>query len=79
MIAFSVFVAYVLLDFVFARYNIACVQRRVAAASTWSMLIVVFGGYITIKFVSDPWMLIPAALGAFVGTYISVALFKEKQ
>ena len=76
--ALLVFVAHVVLDFIFARYNIACAQRRSLAASGWATGIVFCSGYVTIEFVSNNRMLIPAALGAFVGTYLSVALFKEK-
>lgn len=72
--AVLVFLAYVALDFVFAKYVSATAEARGGAASSWSTGIVAFSGYITISYVSNPWLLIPAGLGAFVGTYLGVVL-----
>lgn len=67
-----VFLAYVVLDFVFARYTRAVTDQQRVAASAWSMAIVFLTGYITVSYVSDWRMLFPAAAGAFVGTFIGV-------
>lgn len=71
--ALLVFLAYIALDYVFARYIKATAEKRPMPAGIWSAAILAFTGFVTVSYVSNPWMLIPAALGAFVGTYLSVA------
>ncbi len=73
-----VFLAYVGLDFVFARYTKATAQDKPMAASVWATSILLFTGYVTISYTQDPWMLVPSAAGAFVGTYAAVWWEKRK-
>jgi hypothetical protein len=73
MKAIGVFIALFLLDFVWAKYTYAMTERRrVMSAGLASVLILLSGGA-AIGYTSDPWMLIPAMLGAFVGTWVAVA------
>lgn len=67
-----VFIAMFALDFVWARYTFAMTQKRAGAAATYSAVIIGLGGASTINYVSDHWMLIPAAAGAFAGTWLAV-------
>jgi uncharacterized membrane protein YfcA len=60
----------VVLDFVWARYTIAITKKYAVVGGGYAALIMVLNGTVTLTYVHDPWMIIPAAAGAFVGTYI---------
>lgn len=66
------FVAAFMLDIIWARYTIALADRRALQAGGWSMLIFLVGGGLSVAYVHNPRLLIPAALGAFAGTYYAV-------
>ena len=66
-----IFILTALLDFVWSRYSVANISGTAAAASHWALAITLLSGVITILFVHDPSMLVPACLGAWVGTYIA--------
>lgn len=67
-----VFVFMVLVDIVWAEYTKAVTASRPFVAGIWTMGIIVFGAFPTIAYVNDHTMLIPAALGGFCGTYLSI-------
>lgn len=69
-----VFAATFVLDIVWARYATAVTDRRRLAASVLAALIILIGGYTTINYVNDAWMLLPAMAGAFAGTYVGIKL-----
>lgn len=76
--ALWVAVAMAVVDWAWAQYSMALADRRAFAGSVWAVLILVPSAWTIMSYVHDPRMLIPAAIGAFVGTYISVK-FKRKQ
>jgi hypothetical protein len=63
-----VFLAVLAMDFVWALYAKAIQRHAVIAASSWAGAIIVFSGLSQIAYVNDPILLIPAVLGAVVGT-----------
>jgi hypothetical protein len=71
MNAVIAFTAMFVLDFVWARYTMYIQSEKKAAASMAATLIVMLNGTVVLAYVTDPWMLIPACLGAFLGTYLS--------
>lgn len=71
--AVGVFALIVCLDYAWARYNIATADKQPMRAAILAVAIYFLGGLSTISFVDNHIMLIPALLGAFVGTYIAVA------
>jgi nitrate/nitrite transporter NarK len=71
LVAFGSMVA---LDFVWARYNIACAQKRAVSASSWAALIAALGAFVVLTYTEDHWMILPAALGGFVGTFFAVKM-----
>jgi len=73
-----IFLGMVALDFTWARYTIACAERRAPRAASYAVGIYGLSGYLTVNYVADNWMLIPLALGAFVGTYASILLLPDK-
>jgi hypothetical protein len=70
---------FALLDFVYARYTIAAAERKALKASLWAAVIPVLGGFVAIQYVDNHWLLIPTAVGAFVGTYIATRKTKETE
>jgi hypothetical protein len=72
MKALSVFIALLVLDFVWARYNIATTTKQAWRAGSYSVLIILLGAFSVISYTEDHWMLLPAAVGAFCGTWLAV-------
>lgn len=70
--AAAVFLALFLLDFVWAKYTYAMTARQPGRASAYAALVILFSGSAAIGYTTDPWMLVPAMLGAFAGTYVAV-------
>jgi len=71
-------VAMFCMDYIYAEYTKACGDRRPLLASAMASLMLFFGGFVVSMYVDDPWMLIPASIGAFFGTYFSVMRDKKK-
>ncbi len=67
-----VFVAMFALDFVYAEYTKAAADRKAAAASHYATMLILLTGFVTSSYVSNLWYLIPAASGAWLGTYASM-------
>lgn len=72
MIYIAVFFGMTLLDFVYAEYTKAAADRHVHTSSTYATCLIVITGLVTSEYVNDRSLLIPAAAGAYVGTYISM-------
>lgn len=70
--ALGVFLAVLVADWLWARYTIAAAARLQVPAAGFSALIVLAGGVTTVALTHSAWYLIPAALGAFVGTWLAV-------
>lgn len=71
-----VFVAMTVLDFIWAVYTKSVSDNKPLLASAFAVGIVVVGAFVTISYVANHWMLIPAGLGAFAGTWIAVQFSK---
>lgn len=70
--ALGVFVAYGLVDALYALYTLATVQRRALRAATYSVATYLLLGSGVIAFAHSAWYLLPAAAGGFLGTYLTV-------
>lgn len=73
-----VFLSVACLDFVWTFYTRAMVDRREGRAGLWSAAIIGIGGYAASEYVQNKSLLLPAALGAFAGTWLAVKLEKRK-
>lgn len=60
------------LDIIWARYTMAVQARQPAISGVWAALIIIVGGISVLSYVNDPILLIPASVGAFMGTWIAV-------
>jgi uncharacterized membrane protein YkvI len=67
-----VFVATVAVDYAWTRYIAEAAAKRPTHAALWSAAIIACGGFNVVAYTADHWLLIPAILGAFVGTWFAV-------
>jgi hypothetical protein len=67
-----VFLAMFCTDIAWGRYVQKVRDKRGLAAAAWAVLLFLSGAYAVVSYVSDPWLLIPAAAGAFCGTLVAV-------
>jgi len=65
------------LDFLWPFYMRACERSAPARAGLWALALLVASSMTTISYTRDPWMVIPAGLGAFCGTWLSL-LWKKR-
>lgn len=72
-----VFLAMTALDFAWAFYTRACADGRAFVAASWAAGLIVLSGAAQIGYTHDPYLLVPAALGAFVGTWSALRLTKQ--
>lgn len=67
-----------LLDFAWAKYNIATAQKQVTRSAIYSVAIYLLSALVIMQYIDNHWLLIPASVGAFVGTGYSVWHEKRK-
>jgi hypothetical protein len=67
-----VFVAVVISDFVWAKYMAAVSAGAAVAAANWAVLVIALGAYLVVSYVEDKRMVAPAAIGAWLGTYLAI-------
>ena len=66
------FVCMFFTDIVYTQLLKSVQNDRPMASSIWASLITFLGGVAVINYTTDNTMIIPAVLGAFVGTYIGM-------
>lgn len=64
------FVVMTITDVCWAKYTKTAADSKPLPASLWSVSLFVLGGLTVVTYTSNPVLLIPASIGAFVGTYI---------
>ena len=74
--ALFVFVGVAVLDVLWAWYIRHTASNNAWRASLAAVGLTVCGAFLTLEYVQNRWMLIPAALGAFVGTFIPLRWFR---
>lgn len=65
-----VFAAAFFLDVAWAIYTRHVVAHRAVLASFWTAVVISLSGFNVIIYTEDHWLLIPAAAGASIGTYL---------
>jgi uncharacterized membrane protein YfcA len=74
----TTFFAIFLLDIVWT-YYLRCVQyNQVLKASAWSVACYVLGSIAVIKYTTNNWLILPAMIGAFCGTFVGMKLKKKE-
>lgn len=77
MIYVLVFLGMVATDFLWAHYTLALTRHQAFRAGLFAAGLIVLGGFVTVSYVDNHLMLIPAGLGAFVGTFAASKLLKR--
>ena len=70
----EIFCALAVIDVLYAIYTKKVQQDKPFHASLFATAIYSVNALVVISFVQDPWLLVPAALGSFVGTYVGVKI-----
>lgn len=74
----KVLLAMTLADICWAQYFIKIQEKKSIPAGLWAILIYMFGALTITSYLQDTSMIIPAAIGAFLGTYLTVEYKKKK-
>jgi hypothetical protein len=64
-------------DILYTYYLKAVTSDKILAASFWATACTFCAAVAAISYVEDHYMLIPALIGAFVGTYVGMKYFKK--
>ena len=70
--AVLVFVLTGVADFLWAIYIRRTNQGKAMASATTSALLWLLAAFVIVNYVENKWLILPGALGAFVGTYFTV-------
>lgn len=76
---FLVFLAMAIADVCWTFYFIKIEERKSVAASLWGSAIYVCGVFGVLSYTEDKTFIVPAVLGAFVGTYFTIEYKKRKE
>lgn len=74
---FEVFVLLFVMDVIWVRLTLATTQRAPAVAAAWSTALYVLSTLAVFSVIHDLGLLVPAAAGAFAGTYVAVKWSKK--
>jgi hypothetical protein len=74
-----VFIAMALADVCWTYYFIKIEERKSVAAGIWGSAIYICGVFGVLSYTEDRTLIIPAVLGAFVGTYLTIEYKKRKE
>ena len=70
----TTFLAVFVLDVVYTYYLRCVAEKKILGASFWAVACYLGGSVAVINYTSNHWMLVPAALGAFCGTYVGMKI-----
>lgn len=73
------FIALFITDICWAFYVNRVKDGNAFASAMWAVSLFLTGAFGVISYVTNAWLLIPAAAGAFCGTYVAVLLEKRKK
>jgi membrane protein DedA with SNARE-associated domain len=67
-----------MVDAVWTQYIQTAAQGKPLAAAVWSALTILCGSFVTVEYIANKWMIIPAVLGGFIGTYLMMKFNNKK-
>lgn len=76
MLYAAVFVGMVVLDFAWAFYTLALTRHQSIRAALYAGAWMAAQGFVTVGYVADRWLLLPAIFGAIIGTFVASKLLK---
>lgn len=65
------------IDIFYTYYLKAVADNKELTASLWSIVVTILGAFVVINYTTNHMLLIPAAAGAFCGTYVGLKLRKK--
>lgn len=71
-----IFIAYILIDGMYAYYTLAVTKRRPLASATTGALMHFLIAFGVLSYVQNYWYILPLVLGSWVGTYLVVRFYK---
>ena len=74
-----VFLAITIADVCWTFYFIKIEERKSVAAGIWGSIIYICGAFSVLSYTQDKTLIIPAVLGAFIGTYFTIEYKKRKE
>ena len=77
--AIAVFLAYIVIDALYALYTHAIANERSALAATTGAIMYVLMAYGIKSVVDSFWYVIPLMAGSWIGTYATIELLKSKK
>lgn len=69
---FSVAGAVTVSDYTWTKYVSGISHGVPLEAAIWSVAVIVLGAFVVVSYVDDRRLILPAAIGAFIGTYFGV-------
>ena len=72
-------IAMAITDVCWAYYFIKVGERKAVQAGLWAVMLFFAGAVVTTNYVGDHTMMIAAAIGSFIGTWITVRYKKSKE
>ena len=76
---FLVFIATIVVDWLWALYIIYTSKKQALKAAIFATLLTCLGSFITLSYIHDRRAIIAAALGAFIGTFLSIKFNKHRE
>lgn len=76
--AVLIFLAVIVSDTVWIFYIRRAAEGKAVQAAFFGAMIWIFGAFVVVGYVENQWYLIPAVLGALIGTYAAVKFDKKK-
>ncbi len=73
-----VFLAMMVTDIFWTFYLISVEERKSVIAGLWAMALYISGAFVVSSYVQNRWLIIAAALGSFVGTWLTIEYKKRK-
>jgi len=73
------FIAVTAVDIFYTYYIKSINENRAVVAGIWGSIVWLVGSIAVIEYTSNHWLLIPACMGAFFGTFIGIKLRKLKE
>lgn len=72
-------VAMAAVDVCWTYYFIKIDERKEIGAGIWAVILLLFSAFVTTNYVNDKTLIIAAAIGSFLGTYLTVKYKKNKE
>ena len=67
------------IDIFYTYYLRAIATEKALLASSWSVVVTILGAFVVINYTTNHLLLVPAALGAFCGTFVGMKIRKKSQ